>query len=165
MSIKQAITVVLDRRPDLRFSCVSKMSSCFFLSGTEGGFLICSKPLTCRQEGLAHEVLEWYICRMEGWFSTDADKISLNSWDKASRSVFISRRASLHLMEGWGGTGDVVQCFNPCSGGASLRWPWPHGAGVSARHQEARQGPGHSSGSQVRICGGLVQFSQILVER
>ncbi|CAA6671771.1 unnamed protein product [Spirodela intermedia] len=34
------------------------------------------------QEGLAHEVLEWYICRMEGWFSTDADKISLNSWDK-----------------------------------------------------------------------------------
>ncbi|CAA7408890.1 unnamed protein product [Spirodela intermedia] len=52
MSIKQAITIVLDRRPDLR------------------------------QEGLAHEVLEWYICRMEGWFSTDADKISLNSWDK-----------------------------------------------------------------------------------
>ncbi|XP_078428830.1 polyamine oxidase 3-like isoform X2 [Wolffia australiana] len=52
MSIKQAIEIVLANRPDLR------------------------------QEGLAHEVLLWYICRMEGWFSTDSDKISLNSWDK-----------------------------------------------------------------------------------
>uniref|UniRef100_A0A1D1ZGQ1 Putative polyamine oxidase 2 n=2 Tax=Anthurium amnicola TaxID=1678845 RepID=A0A1D1ZGQ1_9ARAE len=52
MSIKQAISIVLDRFPNLR------------------------------QEGLAHKVLQWYLCRMEGWFSTDAEKISLKSWDK-----------------------------------------------------------------------------------
>ncbi|XP_021598538.1 LOW QUALITY PROTEIN: probable polyamine oxidase 4 [Manihot esculenta] len=29
------------------------------------------------QEGLANEVLQWYICRMETWFAVDADMISL----------------------------------------------------------------------------------------
>jgi hypothetical protein len=37
-----------------------------------------------RQEGLAYEVLQWYICRMEAWFAADADMISLKSWDQAS---------------------------------------------------------------------------------
>lgn len=40
-------------------------------------FLYCT-----RQEGLAHEVLQWYICRMEAWFAADADMISLKSWDQ-----------------------------------------------------------------------------------
>ncbi|XXG68316.1 hypothetical protein AAC387_Pa06g1430 [Persea americana] len=52
MSILQAFSIVLDRRPDLR------------------------------QEGLAHMVLQWYLCRMEGWFATDADTISLKCWDQ-----------------------------------------------------------------------------------
>ncbi|XP_072970643.1 polyamine oxidase 3-like [Typha angustifolia] len=52
MSIAQAISIVLDRRPDLR------------------------------QEGLANDVLQWYLCRMEGWFATDADNISVKCWDK-----------------------------------------------------------------------------------
>ncbi|KAF5182965.1 Polyamine oxidase [Thalictrum thalictroides] len=52
ISILEAITIVLERRPDLR------------------------------QQGLAHKVLQWYICRMEGWFASDADTISLKYWDQ-----------------------------------------------------------------------------------
>ncbi|CAL9069337.1 unnamed protein product [Musa banksii] len=52
MSIAQAITLVLERHPDLR------------------------------QEGLANNVLQWYLCRMEGWFATDANNISVKNWDK-----------------------------------------------------------------------------------
>lgn len=40
-------------------------------------FLFC-----CRQEGLAYEVLQWYICRMEAWFAADLDMISLKNWDE-----------------------------------------------------------------------------------
>ncbi|KAF9664189.1 hypothetical protein SADUNF_Sadunf17G0130300 [Salix dunnii] len=54
MSVLQAIWIVLDKHPELR------------------------------QEGLAYEVLQWYICRMEAWFAADADMISLKSWDQAS---------------------------------------------------------------------------------
>lgn len=52
MSVRQAISIVFDRHPELR------------------------------QEGLAHEVLQWYICRMEAWFAADADMISLKTWDQ-----------------------------------------------------------------------------------
>lgn len=60
MSIHRAISIVLDRHPDLR------------------------------QEGLANEVLQWYICRMEAWFAADADMISLKSWDQASETSNLS---------------------------------------------------------------------------
>ncbi|XP_022883468.1 probable polyamine oxidase 4 [Olea europaea var. sylvestris] len=52
MSVRQAISLVLDRHPELR------------------------------QGGLAYEVLQWYICRMEAWFAADADTISLKAWDQ-----------------------------------------------------------------------------------
>ncbi|KAL7135350.1 hypothetical protein ABFS83_11G088700 [Erythranthe nasuta] len=52
ISVKEAISIVLDRYPDLR------------------------------QEGVACEVLQWYICRMEAWFAADADMISLKAWDQ-----------------------------------------------------------------------------------
>ncbi|XP_075518682.1 polyamine oxidase 2-like isoform X2 [Primulina tabacum] len=52
MSMQRAISIVLERRPDLRL------------------------------EGLAQKVLQWYICRMEGWFAADADTISLKNWDQ-----------------------------------------------------------------------------------
>ncbi|KAJ8752174.1 hypothetical protein K2173_003782 [Erythroxylum novogranatense] len=52
MSILQAIWIVLDRHPELR------------------------------QEGLAYEVLQWYMGRMEAWFAVDADMISLKTWDQ-----------------------------------------------------------------------------------
>lgn len=52
ISIKQAFSIVFERRPDLR------------------------------SEGLAHKVLQWYLCRMEGWFAADAETISLKCWDK-----------------------------------------------------------------------------------
>lgn len=51
MSVLEAISIVFERNPDLR------------------------------QHGLAHEVLQWYICRMEAWFAADADMISLKNWD------------------------------------------------------------------------------------
>ncbi|KAK7268571.1 hypothetical protein RIF29_21272 [Crotalaria pallida] len=37
-----------------------------------------------RQQGLVHEVLQWYICRLEAWFSADADMLSLKTCDQAS---------------------------------------------------------------------------------
>ncbi|KAM3301324.1 polyamine oxidase 2 [Capsicum chacoense] len=52
MSISRAISMVFDRRPDLRL------------------------------HGIAHKVLQWYLCRMEGWFAADADTISLKCWDQ-----------------------------------------------------------------------------------
>lgn len=52
MSVQHAISIVFERRPELRL------------------------------EGLSHKVMQWYLCRMEGWFAADADTISLNSWDK-----------------------------------------------------------------------------------
>ncbi|KAG8474781.1 hypothetical protein CXB51_031716 [Gossypium anomalum] len=52
MSISGAFSIVFERRPELRL------------------------------EGLAHKVLQWYVCRMEGWFASDADTISLKSWDQ-----------------------------------------------------------------------------------
>ncbi|KAK6127560.1 hypothetical protein DH2020_038718 [Rehmannia glutinosa] len=52
ISVKEAISIVLDRHPDFR------------------------------QEGLAYEVLQWYLCRMEAWFAADADMISLKAWDQ-----------------------------------------------------------------------------------
>lgn len=52
MSVRQAISIVLDMHPELR------------------------------QGGLAYEVLQWYICRMEAWFAADADMISLKAWDQ-----------------------------------------------------------------------------------
>ncbi|KAK8954593.1 putative polyamine oxidase 2 [Platanthera zijinensis] len=35
-----------------------------------------------RLEGLANKVLQWYLCRLEGWFAADADTISLKAWDE-----------------------------------------------------------------------------------
>lgn len=52
MSIHQAFSIVFERRPDLRL------------------------------EGVAHKVLQWYLCRMEGWFAADAETISLKCWDQ-----------------------------------------------------------------------------------
>ncbi|KAL6959702.1 putative polyamine oxidase 4 [Sarracenia purpurea var. burkii] len=69
MSVLQAISIVLDRHPELR------------------------------QEGLAHEVLQWYICRMEAWFAVDADMISLKTWDQE------------HVLSG--GHGLMVQGYHP----------------------------------------------------
>ncbi|GAB2233622.1 hypothetical protein Droror1_Dr00002848 [Drosera rotundifolia] len=52
ISIKQGFSIVFERRPELRL------------------------------EGLAHKVLQWYLCRMEGWFASDAETISLQNWDQ-----------------------------------------------------------------------------------
>ncbi|XP_020572295.1 probable polyamine oxidase 4 [Phalaenopsis equestris] len=69
MSVLQAISFVLDKHPELR------------------------------QEGLAYEVLQWYICRMEAWFAADVDAISLNNWDQE------------HVLTG--GHALMVQGYNP----------------------------------------------------
>ncbi|KAI9118459.1 hypothetical protein K1719_010791 [Acacia pycnantha] len=69
MSVLEAVSIVLDRHPELR------------------------------QQGLAHEVLQWYICRMEAWFAADADTISLKTWDQE------------HVLSG--GHGLMVQGYDP----------------------------------------------------
>lgn len=69
ISVREAILVVLDRHPELR------------------------------QEGIAHEVLQWYLCRMEAWFAADADMISLKTWDQE------------HVLTG--GHGLMVQGYDP----------------------------------------------------
>ncbi|KAK1438003.1 hypothetical protein QVD17_03804 [Tagetes erecta] len=51
-SIQHALSIVFERNPKLRL------------------------------EGVAYKVLQWYLCRMEGWFAADADTISLKCWDK-----------------------------------------------------------------------------------
>lgn len=35
-----------------------------------------------RLQGLEQKVLQWYLCRMEGWFATDMDKLSAKHWDE-----------------------------------------------------------------------------------
>ncbi|WMV17990.1 hypothetical protein MTR67_011375 [Solanum verrucosum] len=75
ISVLQAISIVLDRHPELR------------------------------QEGVSHEVLQWYICRMEAWFSADADTISLKTWDQAS-SNWLEQVLT-------GGHGLMVQGYHP----------------------------------------------------
>lgn len=52
ISIQRAISIVFERRPEFRL------------------------------EGLDYKVLQWYLCRMEGWFAADADTISLRGWDQ-----------------------------------------------------------------------------------
>ncbi|XP_022981157.1 probable polyamine oxidase 2 [Cucurbita maxima] len=51
MTVKRAFSIVFERRPELKM------------------------------DGLAHKVLQWYLCRMEGWFAADANTISLKCWD------------------------------------------------------------------------------------
>ncbi|TXG69898.1 hypothetical protein EZV62_004833 [Acer yangbiense] len=96
MSVLQAISIVLDKHPELR------------------------------QEGLAHEVLQWYICRMEAWFAVDADMISLKFWDQASEiCTETNQLAKLGVNFYWlsrvratedvltGGHGLMVQGYDP----------------------------------------------------
>ncbi|KAG6591825.1 Polyamine oxidase 4, partial [Cucurbita argyrosperma subsp. sororia] len=52
MTITRAFSIVFERRPELKM------------------------------DGLAHKVLQWYLCRMEGWFAADANTISLKCWDQ-----------------------------------------------------------------------------------
>ncbi|XP_051132362.1 probable polyamine oxidase 4 isoform X6 [Andrographis paniculata] len=47
ISVKEAISIVMDRNQNLR------------------------------QKGVLYEVLQWYICRMEAWFVADAEDILL----------------------------------------------------------------------------------------
>ncbi|KAJ6953123.1 polyamine oxidase 2 [Populus alba x Populus x berolinensis] len=37
-------------------------------------------------EGLALKVLQWYLCRMEGWFAADSETISLKCWDQGEKN-------------------------------------------------------------------------------
>jgi polyamine oxidase len=69
ISVLQAISIVLDRHPELR------------------------------QGGIAYEVLQWYLCRLEAWFAADADMISLKCWDQEEMLT--------------GGHGLMVQGYDP----------------------------------------------------
>lgn len=86
MSILRAISIVFERKPELRLLIEALYS---VSTSSHSTFVI---TLHCRLEGIAHKVLQWYLCRMEGWFAADADTISLKCWDQASFS------SSLHTI-------------------------------------------------------------------
>ncbi|KAI5080958.1 hypothetical protein GOP47_0004141 [Adiantum capillus-veneris] len=44
--------------------------------------LVLARRSDLRVEGLAQKVLQWYICRMEGWFAADCAKISVRCYDE-----------------------------------------------------------------------------------
>ncbi|CAL5024809.1 unnamed protein product [Urochloa decumbens] len=69
MALIQAMAIVLDRNPHLKLV------------------------------GLEYEVLQWCICRLEAWFATDTDNISLKNWDQE------------HVLTG--GHGLVVNGYDP----------------------------------------------------
>ncbi|CAO2833127.1 unnamed protein product [Amaranthus hypochondriacus] len=52
------------------------------MSVLEGIAIVLDTHPHLRQEGLAHEVLQWFLCRLEAWFAADADMISLKTWDQ-----------------------------------------------------------------------------------
>ncbi|CAN7122637.1 unnamed protein product [Brassica rapa subsp. narinosa] len=85
MSVLQGISIVLDRHPELR------------------------------QEGIAYEVLQWYICRMEAWFAVDANLISLKCWDQASEPILLSIYKHILPTDEClsGGHGLMVQGYEP----------------------------------------------------
>ncbi|KAF3614967.1 hypothetical protein FXO37_35713 [Capsicum annuum] len=84
--------------PELRYA--DKNAShfiCYRLLFVESGYT-CTfilNYLCCRQEGLSHEVLQWYICRMESWFTAYVDTISLKTLDQASVFSFADTSSSL----------------------------------------------------------------------
>ena len=49
----------------------------------------CLKP-PLRLNGLAYKVLQWYMCRMKGWFATEIDNISTISWNEVRGHFVIS---------------------------------------------------------------------------
>uniref|UniRef100_A0A0E0KWL8 Amine oxidase domain-containing protein n=1 Tax=Oryza punctata TaxID=4537 RepID=A0A0E0KWL8_ORYPU len=59
MPLIQAISIVLDRNPHLKL------------------------------QGLQYEVLQWCICRLEAWFATDVDNISLKNWDQRYNKTIV----------------------------------------------------------------------------
>ncbi|XP_051132321.1 probable polyamine oxidase 4 isoform X2 [Andrographis paniculata] len=78
ISVKEAISIVMDRNQNLR------------------------------QKGVLYEVLQWYICRMEAWFVADAEDILLafkrKFEDRMSECQTLKEnnttRLSVHLLRG-----------------------------------------------------------------
>eukprot|EP00249_Psilotum_nudum_P018171 c26674_g1_i2 orf=1483-2727(+) len=69
------------------------------ISVLEAFSLVLQRCPELRLEGLAQKVLQWYLCRMEGWFAADADTISVHCWDEEE------------LLEG--GHGLMVKGYSP----------------------------------------------------
>lgn len=89
MSVKEAIMIVLDKNPELRYRKLLNISMILKVHIQIRIVVAYSYdiPLT-RQEGLAYEVLQWYICRMEAWFAADTEMISLRAWDQVNICPF-----------------------------------------------------------------------------
>lgn len=86
ISVSEAISIVLDRHPELRYLIKSIVVQALRLDFESISVI---DNVYYRKQGLAHEVLQWFICRMEAWFAADADMISLKSWDQASATVLV----------------------------------------------------------------------------
>lgn len=84
MSILRALSIVFERKPELRSVLASNSNyvTTVIHSLTAQAVYNVIFTIGCRLEGLPHKVLQWYLCRMEGWFAADADAISLKCWDQ-----------------------------------------------------------------------------------
>jgi polyamine oxidase len=85
MSMERALQLALSRRPELSLT------------------------------GVANRVLQWYVCRMEGWFATDMLNLSLRNWDQED------------LLEG--GHGLMVKGYAP------VVWTLASGLDVRLKHR------------------------------
>ncbi|KAG5010406.1 hypothetical protein JHK87_018921 [Glycine soja] len=95
MPILQAISIVLNRHPELR------------------------------QQELVHEVLQWYICRMEAWFAFDAIIIPLKTWDQARR--YLTMLPMEPILGKMLILGSILNCLDPILivvAGLSVRDPF-----------------------------------------
>ena len=67
---------------------------------------------SCRQEGIAYKVLQWYICRMEAWFTVDLDMTSLKNWDEVV-IIFLYKSSIIYFHV-------VAQAAETLEGGLSI---------------------------------------------
>lgn len=98
MSVKEAILIVLEKNPELRYQKLLRPCGILkYMVKYRFSLLTVNMPLI-RQEGLAYEVLQWYICRMEAWFAADTEMISLRAWDQVKCPPFCSLWTALLFM-------------------------------------------------------------------
>ncbi|KAL6986724.1 Polyamine oxidase 2 [Sarracenia purpurea var. burkii] len=74
--VGEAFESILEETNQLRQECIEDMSISRAIS------IVFERKPELRLEGVSHKVLQWYLCRMEGWFAADADTISLKYWDQ-----------------------------------------------------------------------------------
>ena len=128
-------------------------------SGEFWSLMLCN--YICRLEGLEYEVLQWCICRLEAWFATDTDNISLKNWDQVCNaelwnihmsiknmlySLIIFSRSALHTRTQLHDNHAELCKF---AGTCAYWWPWSYGEWLWSCHQSSRSRSWYSPQPQV----------------